>query len=201
MSQHSLMVTIWSKNLLPIDTPEWTIPGHVNAYILIECSFCTVFRVFDSSKCYLGTAILKCFLSLLCLLPIRYTNLNRMIGQIVSSITASLRFDGALNVDLTEFQTNLVPYPRIHFPLVTYSPILSANKATHEAMTVNDITQVSFGCCCCSFLLAVLAVVVAPLLVLSCSCRSVVVSLLLLFCGWSYCSVFVFLLFLFFSSL
>merc|ERR1712071_735107 len=32
-----------------------------------------------------------------------YTNLNRLIGQIVSSITASLRFDGALNVDLTEF--------------------------------------------------------------------------------------------------
>ena len=30
-----------------------------------------------------------------------YTNLNRLIGQIVSSITASLRFDGALNVDLT----------------------------------------------------------------------------------------------------
>uniref|UniRef100_A0A8W8ILM0 Tubulin alpha chain n=1 Tax=Magallana gigas TaxID=29159 RepID=A0A8W8ILM0_MAGGI len=48
-----------------------------------------------------------------------YTNLNRLIGQIVSSITASLRFDGALNVDLTEFQTNLVPYPRIHFPLAT----------------------------------------------------------------------------------
>jgi tubulin alpha len=51
-----------------------------------------------------------------------YTNLNRLIGQIVSSITASLRFDGALNVDLTEFQTNLVPYPRIHFPLVRLPP-------------------------------------------------------------------------------
>ncbi|NXD72187.1 TBA2 protein, partial [Eolophus roseicapillus] len=46
-----------------------------------------------------------------------YTNLNRLIGQIVSSVTASLRFNGALNVDLIEFQTNLVPYPRIHFPL------------------------------------------------------------------------------------
>ncbi|CAE7941620.1 unnamed protein product, partial [Symbiodinium sp. KB8] len=41
-----------------------------------------------------------------------YTNLNRLIAQIISSLTASLRFDGALNVDITEFQTNLVPYPR-----------------------------------------------------------------------------------------
>ena len=60
-----------------------------------------------------------------------YTNLNRLVAQVCSSLTASLRFDGALNVDITEFQTNLVPYPRIHFMLTWYAPVISAEKAYH----------------------------------------------------------------------
>ncbi|WVQ71656.1 tubulin alpha-1A chain [Cryptococcus sp. DSM 104548] len=73
-----------------------------------------------------------------------FTNLNRLIAQVVSSVTASLRFDGDLNVDLNEFQTNLVPYPRIHFPLATYAPVISADKAFHESNSVYEMTTACF---------------------------------------------------------
>ena len=34
--------------------------------------------------------------------------------------------------------------PRIHFPMATYSPIISADKAYHEKMTVPEITEACF---------------------------------------------------------
>jgi len=74
-----------------------------------------------------------------------YVNLNRLIAQVISSLTASLRFDGSLNIDITEFQTNLVPYPRIHFMLSSYAPIVSSSKAYHESLSINEITTSVFN--------------------------------------------------------
>ncbi|KAM1345565.1 hypothetical protein PS2_034697 [Malus domestica] len=73
-----------------------------------------------------------------------YTNLNRLVSHVISSLTASLRFDGALNVDVTEFPSNLVPYPRIHFMLSSYAPVISAEKAYHEQLSVAEITNSAF---------------------------------------------------------
>ncbi|KER25187.1 hypothetical protein T265_14255, partial [Opisthorchis viverrini] len=73
-----------------------------------------------------------------------YTNVNRLLGQVVSSITAALRFEGPLNVDIMEFQTNLVPYPRIHYPLAVYAPTASTERAYHEPMSVSEITNTCF---------------------------------------------------------
>merc|ERR1711951_137403 len=70
-----------------------------------------------------------------------YTNLNNIICKVVSSMTAAIRFDGELNVDMNEFQTNLVPFPRLHFMTTSLAPIVSKKKADHEAHDCKRITD------------------------------------------------------------
>jgi len=70
-----------------------------------------------------------------------YSDINIIVAKVVSSMTAALRFDGELNVDLGEFQTNLVPFPRLHFMTTALAPVVSAKKATHEAATIREITD------------------------------------------------------------
>merc|ERR1711972_646746 len=70
-----------------------------------------------------------------------YAQLNMIISKVISSMTASLRFDGELNVDLGEFQTNLVPFPRLHFMTTALAPVTNAKKASHEAQTIREITD------------------------------------------------------------
>merc|ERR1711972_260301 len=70
-----------------------------------------------------------------------YAQLNMIIAKVISSMTASLRFDGELNVDLGEFQTNLVPFPRLHFMTTALAPVVSLKKKDHEAQTIREITD------------------------------------------------------------
>merc|ERR1712193_47965 len=73
-----------------------------------------------------------------------YMDLNKIIAKVVSSMSASLRFDGEANVDLGEFQTNLVPFPRLHFMTTALAPVISKKKAGHEAQTAREITDTCF---------------------------------------------------------
>ena len=49
-----------------------------------------------------------------------------------------------LHEQFGRFQTNLVPYPRIHFMLTSYAPVISAEKAYHEQLSVAEITMSVF---------------------------------------------------------
>jgi len=70
-----------------------------------------------------------------------YDNLNRIIAKVISSMTAALRFDGELNVDMNEFQTNLVPFPRLHFMTTSLAPITSGKKNATSNTGVKRITD------------------------------------------------------------
>jgi len=64
-----------------------------------------------------------------------YTNLNRFFVQILSSLNAVLRLDGARKVDIVELQPHLVPYPRFHFMLSSHARVIPAEKAYHEHLS------------------------------------------------------------------
>ena len=74
-----------------------------------------------------------------------YTNLNRLIAQIISSITASLRFDGALNVDLNEVYMTYVVYSMhkslYHFLPPTHKQINVTIKQTMELKFLECVTM------------------------------------------------------------
>lgn len=70
-----------------------------------------------------------------------YSQLNRLMSQVISSLTASLRFSGVLNVDLDDFRTNLVPFPRIHFPIAAYAPFTSTANKNYVSNETIDITS------------------------------------------------------------
>jgi len=72
-----------------------------------------------------------------------YDNLNRIIAKTISAMTASLRFDGELNVDLNEYQTNLVPFPRLHFMTNSLAPVIAKAKAANETFSVQDTTDMA----------------------------------------------------------
>merc|ERR1719471_2156497 len=75
---------------------------------------------------------------------IQYKDLNKLCAKSISCMTAALRFEGDLNVDMNEFQTNLVPFPRLHFMTSSYSPLLTPDTKDNKP-PVWDLVQSAFN--------------------------------------------------------
>jgi len=71
----------------------------------------------------------------------KYAQLNQVIAQVMSGITASLRFSGKLNGDLRKMGVNLVPFPRLHFFALAHAPLASAEDSARVRLTVQEITD------------------------------------------------------------
>lgn len=73
-----------------------------------------------------------------------YDDLNHVISQALSDITASLRFKGSLNTDMKEFLVNLVPYPRSHFLMASFAPMATAEDRQYAKLTTGNLANALF---------------------------------------------------------
>lgn len=74
-----------------------------------------------------------------------YSQLNDLIAQATCGITSSLRFPGALNGDLRKLGVNLVPFPRLHFFLITQAPLAAKEDSNKAVLNVKELRKQAFS--------------------------------------------------------
>ena len=58
-----------------------------------------------------------------------------------SGVTTSLRFPGQLNADLRKLSVNMVPFPRLHFFVPGFAPLVAASCQQYASLSVPELTQ------------------------------------------------------------
>ncbi|TGZ72185.1 hypothetical protein CRM22_002247 [Opisthorchis felineus] len=75
----------------------------------------------------------------------RFSNINRLVAQVTSGMTAAVRFAGPLTASLGQLQTNLVPFPRLHYLQASMAPITSSEAYMHETVNMHELTTSLFS--------------------------------------------------------
>ncbi|VDM19905.1 unnamed protein product [Hydatigera taeniaeformis] len=73
-----------------------------------------------------------------------YGDLNHLVSITMSGITTSLRFPGQLNADLRKLGNNLIPFPRVHFFVTGFAPLLSRCSMSYRSESVHELTSQVF---------------------------------------------------------
>jgi len=74
-----------------------------------------------------------------------YADLNYLISCVMAGVTASLRFPGKLNGDLRKLGVNLVPFPRLHFFLISQAPLQSKDNKAYQLVNVQELLNQCFS--------------------------------------------------------
>ncbi|XP_050702037.1 tubulin alpha-4 chain-like isoform X2 [Eriocheir sinensis] len=67
-------------------------------------------------------------------------DVNSLTAQVTSSVTLGLRSSGPFLSTLQEFPVNLVPFPRLHFPLVSYAPVMDVEQPGEDLESPRSLT-------------------------------------------------------------
>jgi tubulin beta len=106
---------------------------------MFDCSLTKSTQLVESADevCYIDNRVLYdiCFGTLKLTTP-TYGDLNHFISMVMNEATCSLRFADQLNADLRKLAVNLVPFPRLHFFICGFAPLISRE--------VNNIERLQF---------------------------------------------------------
>jgi len=98
----------------------------------------------DESFCIDNEALYDiCFRTLKLSSP-TYGDLNHLVSITMSGVTTCLRFPGQLNADLRKLAVNMVPFPRLHFFMPGFAPLVARGSQQYRACTVPELTQQMF---------------------------------------------------------
>ncbi|KAF5399946.1 Tubulin alpha chain [Paragonimus heterotremus] len=74
-----------------------------------------------------------------------FHTMNQVIALLTSSLLSPVRYPGCLTAGLPELETNLVPFPRIHFPVLRHAPFLHFSRSTHQTSSIDQLVQNVFS--------------------------------------------------------
>ena len=70
-----------------------------------------------------------------------YSQTNQLVATVMAASTQTLRYPGYMNNDLVSILASLIPTPRCHFLMTSYTPFTSdiiENVSSHSALTILD---------------------------------------------------------------
>jgi len=62
----------------------------------------------------------------------------------MSGVTCGLRFPGQLNGDLRKLAVNLIPFPRLHFFMIGFAPLVARSSQVYRTATIPELTTQMF---------------------------------------------------------
>ena len=68
-----------------------------------------------------------------------FDSMNNLVAHALTTLTASVRFPGAMNTDLADLTSNLVPYPRLHFLIPGLAPLYSLRDAKYRPSKLDNL--------------------------------------------------------------
>jgi len=65
-----------------------------------------------------------------------FNTMNDVAARMLADLTAPMRFEGPLNVDLNEITMNLVPFPRLHYLVSSLSPMFPTDRGASNTTSL-----------------------------------------------------------------